>query len=126
MSKVLKKKVLVCDDDAMIREITELVLRAKGYEVKTIDNCNNLLDFVVDYKPDIILMDLMIPPTGGKETIELLRNHDTTKNIAILIFSANADLENISKELKVGFIKKPFDLKTFEARIEDELNKITE
>lgn len=114
------KNILVCDDDEMITEVTKIILAKKGYKVFTLENCNRLLKKVAEIQPDLILMDLMIPPAGGRAAIELLRNNTATKDIPVLVFSANQEIEAIAGQIGAdGYIQKPFEMTEFENTIEN-------
>jgi len=115
----MKKNVMICDDDQDILEVTSLILQEKGYQVKTYTDCNHIFNKVEETKPDIILMDLWIPDLGGANVTMLLKNSEKTKNIPIVIFSANNDIEKVALDAGAdGFLKKPFDINALEKVIE--------
>lgn len=110
----MKKNILIYDDDEEIALLCKIVLRKYDYTVETLNQCFDVLADVDKFKPDFILMDLWIPTLGGEKAIEILKNNPVTKHIPIFMFSANAEIENISKKINAdGFIAKPFDLKAF-------------
>ena len=118
MNKEIKKRILICDDDADILFICSYIFEKQGIEVVTRTHCNNIVETVKDVKPDVILMDNWIPDSGGiiasrsiKEDIEL--NH-----IPIVYFSANNDIQALASEAGAdAYLAKPFDL--------EDLRKIT-
>lgn len=107
----MKKKILVIDDDPAILEVIKIVLEEKGYEVATTLDGNKIEKKVIEINPKLILLDfLMIGPTGGDVTIKLKTNKKT-KDIPIILISANHDIENLTRQFDVdGFLAKPFDI----------------
>jgi DNA-binding response OmpR family regulator len=95
-------------------------LMQKGYNVSTLETCDLLVEKVERMQPDLILMDLLIPPMGGDNSIKLLKNNLKTKHIPILLFSGDQDIEKITSEIEAnGFIKKPFNIEEFGENIEN-------
>ncbi len=110
----MKKCILIFDDDPEILLICKLILEQQNYQVETRINCNNVIGDVGQVKPDLILMDLWIPELGGENAIQLIKNTTGTQHIPVIIFSANAEIEEIHKRLNsTGFLKKPFDIGDF-------------
>lgn len=108
------KKILICDDDRDIVEVTSLILKDDGYEVKAVYSSDNILEEVKEYAPDLILMDLRVPKKGGEEATRELKLDDKTKTIPVLVFSANHEAVKISKEIGAdGFVSKPYDIDIF-------------
>lgn len=108
------KKILICDDDRDIVEVTSLILRDDGYEVKAVYSSDNIVEEVKDYEPNLILMDLRVPKKGGEEATRELKGDKKTEKIPVLIFSANHEAVKISKEIGAdGFVSKPYDIDIF-------------
>lgn len=105
-----KKKVMVVDDDVGILDSLTILLEEFGYEVET----TNDGDMVYDIKnelPDLILLDLWMSGIDGRDVCIYLKKQKLTKNIPIIIFSANKNAEAIAKEAGANdFINKPFDM----------------
>lgn len=115
----MSKKVLICDDDLDILEVTKIILQMKGFSVETRINCNHIFETVEEIKPDVILMDLWIPEIGGEAATSLLKNSEKTKGIPIILFSANNNLEKIAQSCGANhFLSKPFDINELEAVLE--------
>ncbi|HLT23499.1 MAG TPA: response regulator [Ignavibacteria bacterium] len=108
------KKILICDDDRDIVEVTSLILRDDGYEVKAVYTSDNILEEVKEYTPDLVLMDLRVPRKGGEEATKEIKQDKKTREIPILVFSANHEAVKISKEIGAdGFVSKPYDIDIF-------------
>ena len=107
------KRVMVINDEEDFLKITRLTLEHTGkYEVLTLANPKDVLDQLVMFKPDVILLDILIPATGGIEICQMLNNHPFGKTVPIIIISA---LEKTADKLKaykagvVGYLVKPIE-----------------
>lgn len=106
-----KKRVLVCDDDLGVTEVIQIILEENGYDVKIMQNGKGIEKKVLDYKPDIILLDIWMPGIGGKEITKLIKQSPTINHIPIIIASALNDASKISEEIGAqGYLPKPFEL----------------
>jgi DNA-binding response OmpR family regulator len=114
------KKIIIFDDDKDILEVTSVILRKRDYLVKTVRNLKNFMKDILDYHPDVILMDLRIPEIGGKEATLLLKKEKSTQNIPVILFTAH----NNGKENLISFtgadevLFKPFSIKDLIGKIE--------
>lgn len=113
-----KKKILVADDDPAILDVLMLFLEEVGYEVETTDNAAHIEDFQHGY-PDLLLLDIWMSGCNGRDICRSLKSREATKNLPIILFSANKDTEQIAKEAGAdGFLAKPFDLSEVVEKIE--------
>ena len=120
----MKKRILICDDDVDILEVCRVILRKKNMEVLTSVDCESIFPLMDELKPDVILMDLWIPLMGGEACTKKLRELELTRSIPVILFSANNEIEQISKRVNAdGFIRKPFDIKDLIGLIEKQLSK---
>jgi CheY-like chemotaxis protein len=102
------KRVLVVDDDASIRELLSTVLEDDGYEVVSAVNGEDALAVCARWRPDVIVLDLMMPIMDGWTFAKRLRERD---DIPIVVLSAANDLERHAKSVgATEVIGKPFDL----------------
>jgi CheY-like chemotaxis protein len=70
---------------------------------------------VIAYTPDIIFMDNWLPDVGGIDATRALKRHGTLKNIPVIYFSANNDVESLAQQAGAdGFLSKPFDIQELE------------
>ena len=110
----MQKCILIYDDDLEILLVCKAILEIDDYRVETLTRCENIIDDIDFYKPDIILMDLWIPQIGGENAVLLMRENPDTTHVPVILFSANDEIEKISAKVKAnGFLKKPFDISTF-------------
>lgn len=114
MSQSQKKCVLIYDDDVEILTVCKAILAGKNYRIETLLYCENIIDDIQKIRPDIVVMDLWIPKIGGENAIKLMMENDSTKNIPVILFSANDEIEKISERIHAnGYLKKPFDIIDF-------------
>jgi len=113
------KKIIIFDDDEDILSVCTYVLEEQGWEVHVFTDCNQIVDKVGNLMPDVILMDNWIPDTGGIVATQALKSNDELKNIPVVYFSANSDIQLLAKQAGAeAYIAKPFDLEDMERIIE--------
>lgn len=110
------KRILICEDDQEIIELTTIILRLTGHQVYVFKSCDNgIVDKVRSIKPDLVLMDLWLPEIGGEAAIIQLKNDSVTCQIPIIVFSANNSAVEIARRVNAeGCITKPFSITCFE------------
>ena len=107
----MEQCVLIYDDDIEILKVCKVILESQNYRVEVVSTCENILNDIDGMKPDIILMDLWIPEIGGENAIRIMHQNPQTSHIPVILFSANDEIEKISKRINAnGFLKKPFDI----------------
>ena len=85
------KKILIVDDEIHILELLKLNLEIYGYEVFTTDTGKGVMSLIEKIKPDIILLDLMLPEVNGIDICKRIRNNSSLNEIRILIISAKSE-----------------------------------
>lgn len=111
------EKILVVDDDEKICQILNLYLRSKGYDVVTCKNGMNALPTFEECKPDLVILDVMLPGMDGWEILEKLR---VISSVPVIMLTAKGDTSDRIQGLNCGaddYIVKPFDSKELVARI---------
>lgn len=91
MSSQPKHKVLVVDDEADILELLQYNLKKEGYEVKTALDGIKALEIAKSFKPDLVLLDIMMPMQDGVETCRQLRENPETKSAFIIFLTARSE-----------------------------------
>lgn len=102
-------KIAIIEDDAAISQMYRIKFEAEGYEVETAENGKLGLALVEEMKPDMVLLDLMMPEMNGDEMLAKLRATDWGRNIKVIILTNMGESEapDIIKELNVeAFILK--------------------
>ncbi|HJP63593.1 MAG TPA: response regulator [Mucilaginibacter sp.] len=124
MNTTSNKKVVIFDDDEDILSICTYVLEERGWEVHTFTNCNDVTQKVAQVIPDVILMDNRIPDAGGIEATRELKNTEKLKNIPVIYFSADSDIQSLAAHAGAeAFLAKPFDLNDMEKIIDKAIDK---
>ncbi len=112
-------RVLVVDDSKMVRAISRKRLVSVGYEVMLAQDGYDAISSIVEHRPDIVLMDVMMPGIDGYQTCKLLKAHSLYSAIPLIMLSGNDRESDRKKGLEAGFdccLGKPVD--------ENELNAI--
>ena len=119
----MSKRVLIFDDDIDILSICTYILEEQGWEVKTSSHCNNIVDTVRSFMPQVILMDNWIPDTGGVIATQSIKQEIDLKDIPVIYFSANNDIQSLARQAGADtYLEKPFDLNELEAVIDKVAN----
>ena len=116
----MKPTILIADDDPAGRNVIESVLTNQGYELEFASNGRDVLKKAVELKPDLILLDLMMPEMDGMEVCERLRKDKDLAEVPIIMITALDDRNTRIASLDLGaddFITKPFDRAELRARV---------
>ena len=108
-----KKKIFIADDQEDVLLLLKDFLDKHDFEVMAVKEPKNVFLSVVSYKPDLILLDLLMPDLGGFEICEILNKNLQTREIPIIIISGFGDATDIKKAYclgAVGYLVKPFAL----------------
>jgi len=126
METIDKKRILVIEDEAHIADGICLNLSIQGFEAKIAQDGIAGLELWRSWKPDLIILDIMLPMIDGFSILKTIRKED--EKIPVLILSARGDTKDKVKGLKYGvddYLSKPFDLEEFLLRVERLLKKKT-
>lgn len=114
--------VLVADDETPIRLLVRVNLEAEGFEVIEASDGRQSLEMARSERPDIILLDVMMPFKDGWKVAEELLDDDATSGIPIIFLTARADLRDHERGLDAGalqYITKPFNPRTLAPAIDE-------
>jgi DNA-binding response OmpR family regulator len=118
------KKIIIFDDDEDILSICSFILEEQGWEVYGFTDCNKITEKVSAILPNVILMDNWIPDDGGIIATQTLKKDEALKNIPVIYFSANSDIELLANHAGAEtYLAKPFDLEELERVINTVLVK---
>jgi two-component system phosphate regulon response regulator PhoB len=112
--------VLVVDDEAAIREMLQLALELAGFRVLQAPDATAALTMIVDERPDLVLLDWMMPGTSGFELLRRLRRDELTAPVPVILLTARAEEGNRVQGLEGGaddYVVKPFSPRELVARI---------
>jgi len=107
-----KPRVLIADDNPQGVELLEAYLGERDYEVATAADGESTLQKVQTWRPDLILLDIMMPKISGFEVCKRLRANPATKNIAVLMITALDQPSDIDRAVEAGtddFVTKPIN-----------------
>ena len=105
-------RVLVVDDDDVIRQLITVNLELEGFEVATAVDGQDCLDKVKDVEPDVITLDIMMPRLDGWEAAGRLRADPDTEHVKVVLLSARAQEADLARGSRIGvaaYLTKPFD-----------------
>ena len=116
-----KRKVLVVDDDPDLVELIVAVLEDDGrFEIRVANNGFEAGMMVKEYRPDLIVLDVMLPDINGKEVCIRVRNDSTLENVRIICISGTVERDKIRELKEAGaddFLQKPFETNVLIARM---------
>ncbi|KKQ65957.1 MAG: Response regulator receiver [Candidatus Daviesbacteria bacterium GW2011_GWA2_38_24] len=114
------KKILVIEDDEGVLEAFKVMLEFEGYDVEVlVKNGQDIKDRIKTSKPDLLILDMLLSGSDGRDITKDLRQDKKTKDIPIIMVSAHPDTEDSA--LKAGasdFLAKPFDMQELFKKIE--------
>lgn len=121
-----RKRVLVVDDEKDLVDLISYNLQRGGYEVLTAADGNTALELVAREKPDLVILDLMMPGVDGTEVARRLKADPETARIPILMLTARSEETDVVVGLTIGaddYVTKPFSMKVLLARINSVLRR---
>jgi DNA-binding response OmpR family regulator len=105
------KKVLIIEDDEAISDALSLALEMEGYQVSTIIKAKKSVEGIKKFKPDLIILDLLLSGVDGRDVVQDIRKNKEIKHIPIILTSAHPTAQEVAKNIGVeGFVAKPFDI----------------
>ncbi|MFW6279399.1 MAG: response regulator transcription factor [Bacillota bacterium] len=117
------QKILVVDDDDNVREILEMYLKEENYQVLCAKNGEAALEIIADSRPDLIILDIMMPRMDGKEVLQKIREK---KEIPVIFLSAKGEELDRVLGLELGaddYVTKPFSPREVVARVKTILKR---
>jgi len=120
------KTILIVDDEAPIRDMLRVALEMADYNCLEADQAQTAHSLIVDKKPDLILLDWMLPGTSGIELARRLKKDEVTSSIPIIMLTAKGEEDNKVQGLEVGaddYITKPFSPRELVARLKAVLRR---
>jgi len=118
------KQVLIVEDERPIREMIAFGLKRAGFEVREAEDCRAARAAVADARPDLVLVDWMLPDMSGLELTRALKRDRETRELPVIILTARAAEGDKVAGLEGGaddYVTKPFSPRELLARINDEL-----
>lgn len=97
-----KKKILLVEDDKALASVYVSRLQLEGFDVKHVINGEEALSNAIDYKPDLIVLDAMMPKISGFDVLDILRNTPETSNVRIIMLTALSQEKDKEMAEKLG------------------------
>ena len=119
----IKQKILIVDDDSNIAELVYLYLTKECFDVKIAEDGDSAVEAFKQYRPDLVLLDLMLPGMDGYQVCREIRK---TSHVPVIMMSAKGEVFDKVLGLELGaddYIIKPFDTKELVARIKAVLRR---
>lgn len=120
----MTQSVLIVDDEPMARTLLRLMLVRAGFNVSEAEDGFDALEKVKKNRPDIILLDVMMPGMDGFSVCQTLRDEQETASLPIIMLSAKTDLDSINQGLRVGatkYLTKPISPEDLTKHVRDAL-----
>ncbi len=118
-----KKRILVVDDDNEVAKMYITHLKLKGFDTDRVDNGENALASALEFKPDLILLDVMMPKINGFDVLDILKNTTKTGSIPIIMLTSLNGQDDMDRAKKLGvdaFLEKSStDLETISSKINE-------
>ncbi|HTM90874.1 MAG TPA: response regulator [Flavisolibacter sp.] len=112
-------KVLIIDDDPDVRTVMNIVMQKQGYEVATAFSKKDALSKLEDFQPSVILLDVLLSGTDGREFCREIKQNEEMKNVPVIMVSAHPGAaENINSYGADDFVSKPIDTVSLMEKIE--------
>ncbi len=119
------KKVFIFDDNQELLELCTIILEDLGCVIKTSASAENVEHQLLDFMPDIILMDNWIPGLSGIEATQMIKKHALLKHIPVIYFSANSNIQDLAAQAGADdVLAKPFDIASLENIVKKYIRKI--
>lgn len=119
---VKPKKILIIDDEGDLLKLTRTRLEASGYKVSTLESGDSALEFAKSDRPDLVLLDIVMPGKNGCDVCKELKADPATRKIPVIVFTAQYPEEeyvkaNIEEMGADDYVLKPFDAQAMLAKI---------
>ena len=120
-------KILVVEDEPSLQKLLEYQLKRIGHEIVVVANGQQALASVKSDRPDLVLLDVMLPVMGGFQVLRQLQEDKNTSNIPVIMLSAKGQQHDIAAGIDKGvfdYITKPFNIPNLAERIEKALASV--
>ena len=125
----MAKEILIVDDEPSVVVAIQFLMEQQGYRVMIAERGEDALDLIYQYKPDLVLLDIMLPGIDGYEVCEIVRLNPNFRKVKLIFLTAKGREEEIAKGLALGadaYITKPFSNTELVAKVKDLLEKTNE
>lgn len=116
--------VMVIDDDQEMLRMLKRTLELEGYDATVATDGHSALALLEDYKPDLVILDIMMPGLDGFQVLKLIRQRS---NVPVIMLTARCEVTSLQKALVLGaddYVRKPFRIRELLARIKAKLRRV--
>jgi two-component system phosphate regulon response regulator PhoB len=127
MSEAKPRKILVVDDEADVTDLVAYHLKAKGYQVETLNDPNRSVGTARSLVPDLVILDVMMPDLTGIQICRMLRADPKLRKVPVIFLTAKAEESDRIQGLEIGaddYISKPFSTKELVLRVQTILRRL--
>ena len=96
------KKILLVEDDAALAEVYRSRLELEGFELKHVANGEEALSAAIEFRPDLIVLDVMMPKINGFDVLDILRNTPETTNVRVIMLTALSQAKDKERADELG------------------------
>ncbi len=97
-----KKKILLVEDDAALAGVYKTRLQMEGFDVRHVDNGEDALSNTVEFRPDLIVLDVMMPKIDGFDVLDIIRNTPETTNMHVIMLTALSQAKDKQRAEELG------------------------
>lgn len=122
-----KKKILIVEDDRSLQSALVEMINREGFETASAFDGEEATEKIKETKPDLILLDIILPKKNGYDVLMEIKRNEETKNIPVLILTNLEEIDNVQRALDLGattfMVKSDFSLKDVVEKIKETLKK---
>lgn len=125
----MSKRILLIDDDSNVANYVKFRLQKKGYDIHHIDNGLDGVDGIKNLKPDLVILDMMMPGIDGREVAEIVNEKNLMDLSRIIVLSGKEESEEVKALFELGihdYLQKPINIDNLVVRIERALANLPE
>jgi two-component system phosphate regulon response regulator PhoB len=97
-----KKKILLVEDDASLANVYKTRLELEGFDVRHVDNGEDALSNAIDFRPDLIVLDVMMPKINGFDVLDIIRTTPETMSMRVIMLTALSQAKDKDRADKLG------------------------
>jgi DNA-binding response OmpR family regulator len=118
------KRVLIADDEPNIVASLEFLMEQAGFEVRVAANGEQALELAASFRPDLVLLDIMLPKKSGYEVCQRLKSDPATRDMKVVMVTAKGRDVEVAKGVELGadaYVVKPFSTRELVAKVREML-----
>ena len=122
----MAKRILIADDEPNIVVSLEFLMKQRGYDIRVVSNGADALEAVGEFRPDLILLDVMMPRVSGYDVCQKVRENPEWQGIKIIMLSAKGRDVEVTKGIAIGadaYVTKPFSTRDLIAKVGEMLGE---